>query len=160
MNKQLIFGLVCTAVAAVLIAFSLNDGNVVTPKAPSTTQNTSNQAQPQGQAPVSHAQMDEALSIAEKYGLPVKKAHISHDSHEKATVDFGKYLSQKQKEEIWQATNKDSTGLDVEIDPVDGREVVNLKGRFDHVNVSVIDENGTVHSGEWAPSKDPSVNSQ
>ena len=73
-------------------------------------------------------------------------------SHEDKGFDFTPYISNGMAEEIRPYTSRDTTDLDVEVDN-DGNEYVDLKKRWSHATVSVIDENGVKHTGEWAPKK-------
>jgi hypothetical protein len=67
-----------------------------------------------------------------------------------AGFDFTPYVSKKMADEIRPYTSRSTKGLEVKVDN-DGNEYVDLKKRWSHATVSVIDENGKKHTGEWAP---------
>lgn len=73
----------------------------------------------------------------------------SHDDSE-AGFDFTPYVSKKMADEIRPYTSRSMKGLEAKVD-ADGNEYVDLKKRWSHVTVSVVDENGKKHTGEWAP---------
>jgi ABC-type Zn2+ transport system substrate-binding protein/surface adhesin len=77
------------------------------------------------------------------------KQHHGH-SHSDADFDFTPYVSKEMADEIRPYTSRSTKGLEVKMDE-DGHEYVDLKKRWSHATISVIDENGVKHTGEWAP---------
>lgn len=73
----------------------------------------------------------------------------SHDHGEK-NFDFTPYVHKEMVEEVARYTSRDKDGLEIEVNN-DGTEVVDLKRRWSHATISVLDEKGEKHTGEWAP---------
>lgn len=94
--------------------------------------------------------------MAKINGLKMKENHNNEENsnygHSHDDVDFGKYLTKEQKNELYEVTNRSHDGLVVEV-LEDGSEVVDLKKRFSHAHVSVIDENGVKRTGEYSQTK-------
>lgn len=81
------------------------------------------------------------------------QVQLNHDAHKHDAVtdfDFTPYVSKEMADEIRPYTSRRMDGLQVEVDK-NGNEYVNLKKRWSHVTISVVDEDGVKHTGEWAP---------
>lgn len=94
--------------------------------------------------------------ITTKQSEPIKSHdHSNHnlmnekDSKE-VGFDFTPYVSEEMADEIRPYTSRSTQGLQVKVDQ-DGNEYVDLKKRWSHATISVVDENGVKHTGEWAP---------
>ena len=74
----------------------------------------------------------------------------THKDNHEAGFNFSPYVSKEMADEIRPYTSRSTKGLEVKIDK-DGHEYVDLKKRWSHATISVVDENGVKHTGEWAP---------
>jgi hypothetical protein len=72
------------------------------------------------------------------------------DHKDDTDFDFTPYVSKEMADEIRPYTSRKSSDLEVKLD-ASGREYVDLKKRWSHATISVVDENGVKHTGEWAP---------
>ncbi len=105
--------------------------------------------------PISEKQMAQIRELVKSNKLPMKEEFKDAlNEVQEESFDFGKYLTYEQKMEIYKSTNRKTGDLPVEMDS-HGNEYVDLKGRFDTVHVSVVDENGVTHTGEYALTKKP-----
>ncbi|BCD99998.1 hypothetical protein [Marinicellulosiphila megalodicopiae] len=78
-------------------------------------------------------------------------SQINANAHSNEHVDFSKYITDSEQiEEIRLLTNRNTDDLVIEKLP-NNEARVDLKRRFSTVNVAIVDENGVVHRGEWAP---------
>lgn len=75
---------------------------------------------------------------------------VSHQHETMNGFKFDNYVSEEMAEELRAVTSRDSSDLPVQKD-TDGHEYVDLKKRWSHATISVIDEDGKKHTGEWAP---------
>jgi len=76
---------------------------------------------------------------------------LTHEHEgDEAGFDFTPYVSKEMADEIRPYTSRSHKGLEVKADQ-DGNEYVDLKKRWSHATISVVDENGVKHTGEWAP---------
>lgn len=107
------------------------------------------------------SQESERQSITEKHGNnssklseqdnhDVDSAINTHKHNDEAGFDFTPYVSKEMADEIRPYTSRSHDGLNVKMDK-DGHEYVDLKKRWSHATISVIDENGEKQTGEWAP---------
>lgn len=71
-------------------------------------------------------------------------------NNDAAGFDFTPYVSKEMADEIRPLTSRSLDGLNIKMDK-DGHEYVDLKKRWSHATISVVDENGEKHTGEWSP---------
>jgi len=148
MNKKTGTTIAIVTIAALLSILYFKKSEVINPTAEVAIE-------PAEKLPISEKQMAQIRELVKSNKLPMKdKFKDSHKETQEEPFDFGKYLTYEQKMEIYKRTNRKTDDLPVEMDS-HGNEYVDLKGRFDTVHVSVVDENGVTHTGEYAQTEKP-----
>lgn len=138
------------SIAAILIGlFIKGQSNKDTPITNPNRINTELKSQSQ----VDLSNMEKIKKIASKNGLPLKQISksnvVEYHNSTHDNFDFEPHLTIEQKKELYHVTNKSHKGLVVEVDK-NGIDSVDLKKRFSHAHVSVIDENGIKRTGEYS----------
>lgn len=140
MNKILISGIIGISVLAVFM-FSAET------KIVQNNQTESNESQNKAKQTIIK---DIGQSIRDQDNT--QQSLSSHKDDEEAGFNFTPYITKEMADEIRPYTSRSNDGLEVKTDS-NGNEYVDLKKRWSHATISVVDENGVKHTGEWAPDK-------
>jgi hypothetical protein len=139
MNKQLIAGAAIVSIAVIIWLV------------PTSHINIENTESNQNYTDLNNADKSDPVPVSKNSHMEKADSQLnSNHTDGEVGFDFTPYISQDMADEIRPYTSRSHKGLEVKIDK-DGNEYVDLKKRWSHATVSVVDENGVKHTGEWAP---------